>query len=344
MLKDLVRPNILALEPYSCARNEFTGEARVYVDANENPYNSDVNRYPDPLQIAVKRKIAALKGVRETQIFLGNGSDEAIDLPFRIFCRPGIDNVVAPAPTYGMYQVCADINDIEYRSVPMKPDFQLDLEGMKARIDDNTKLVFLCSPNNPTGNALRWEDIQWFLDNFRGITIVDEAYIDFSSQPSLLRELDRYPRMMVLQTFSKAWGQAAIRLGMAFAGEEIIRLMNNVKYPYNVNILTQKQALRVLDNIADKDKAVKEILQQRDMLRDRLNTLECVDRIYPSDANFLLVKVYDADNTYKYLLKRGIIVRNRNRVTLCKGCLRITVGTPSENEEIISALKEYKIG
>jgi len=344
MLKDLVRPNILALEPYSCARNEFTGEARVYVDANENPYNSDVNRYPDPLQIAVKRKIAALKGVRETQIFLGNGSDEAIDLPFRIFCRPGIDNVVAPAPTYGMYQVCADINDIEYRSVPMKPDFQLDLEGMKARIDDNTKLVFLCSPNNPSGNALRWEDIQWFLDNFRGITIVDEAYIDFSSQPSLLRELDRYPRMMVLQTFSKAWGQAAIRLGMAFAGEEIIRLMNNVKYPYNVNILTQKQALRVLDNIADKDKAVKEILQQRDMLRDRLNTLECVDRIYPSDANFLLVKVYDADNTYKYLLERGIIVRNRNRVTLCKGCLRITVGTPSENEEIISALKEYKIG
>ena len=344
MLKDLVRPNILALEPYSCARNEFTGEARVYVDANENPYNSDVNRYPDPLQIAVKRKIASLKGVRETQIFLGNGSDEAIDLPFRIFCRPGIDNVVAPAPTYGMYQVCADINDIEYRSVPMKPDFQLDLEGMKARIDDNTKLVFLCSPNNPSGNALRWEDIQWFLDNFRGITIVDEAYIDFSSQPSLLRELDRYPRMMVLQTFSKAWGQAAIRLGMAFAGEEIIRLMNNVKYPYNVNILTQKQALRVLDNIADKDKAVKEILQQRDMLRDRLNTLECVDRIYPSDANFLLVKVYDADNTYKYLLKRGIIVRNRNRVTLCKGCLRITVGTPSENEEIISALKEYKIG
>lgn len=344
MLKDLVRPNILALKPYSCARNEFTGEARVYVDANENPYNSDVNRYPDPLQIAVKRKIAALKGVRETQIFLGNGSDEAIDLPFRIFCRPGIDNVVAPAPTYGMYQVCADINDIEYRSVPMKPDFQLDLEGMKARIDDNTKLVFLCSPNNPSGNALRWEDIQWFLDNFRGITIVDEAYIDFSSQPSLLRELERYPRMMVLQTFSKAWGQAAIRLGMAFAGEEIIRLMNNVKYPYNVNILTQKQALKVLDNIADKDKAVKEILQQRDMLRDRLNTLECVDRIYPSDANFLLVKVYDADNTYKYLLKRGIIVRNRNRVTLCKGCLRITVGTPSENEEIISALKEYKIG
>ncbi len=344
MLKDLVRPNILALEPYSCARNEFTGEARVYVDANENPYNSDVNRYPDPLQIAVKRKIAALKGVRETQIFLGNGSDEAIDLPFRIFCRPGIDNVVAPAPTYGMYQVCADINDIEYRSVPMKPEFQLDLDGMKARIDDNTKLVFLCSPNNPSGNALRWEDIQWFLDNFRGITIVDEAYIDFSSQPSLLRELERYPRMMVLQTFSKAWGQAAIRLGMAFAGEEIIRLMNNVKYPYNVNILTQKQALRVLDNIADKDKAVKEILQQRDMLRDRLNTLECVDRIYPSDANFLLVKVYDADNTYKYLLERGIIVRNRNRVTLCKGCLRITVGTPSENEEIISALKEYKIG
>ena len=344
MLKDLVRPNILALEPYSCARNEFTGEARVYVDANENPYDTEVNRYPDPLQKAVKRKIAALKGVRESQIFLGNGSDEAIDLPFRIFCRPGIDNVVAPAPTYGMYQVCADINDIEYRSVPMKPDFQLDLEAMQARIDDRTKLVFLCSPNNPSGNALRWEDIQWFLDHFKGITVVDEAYIDFSSQPSLLRELDRYPRMMVLQTFSKAWGQAAIRLGMAFAGEEIIGLMNNVKYPYNVNVLTQKQALRVLDNAGEKDRAVKEILQQREMVRDRLNALECVDRIYPSDANFLLVKVYDADNTYRFLLDRGIIVRNRNRVTLCKGCLRITVGTPAENEEIIAALKEYKIG
>lgn len=344
MLKDLVRPNILALEPYSCARNEFTGEARVYVDANENPYDTEVNRYPDPLQKAVKRKIAALKGVRESQIFLGNGSDEAIDLPFRIFCRPGIDNVVAPAPTYGMYQVCADINDIEYRSVPMKSDFQLDIESMKARIDDHTKLVFLCSPNNPSGNALRWEDVQWFLDHFKGITIVDEAYIDFSSQPSLLRELDRYPRMMVLQTFSKAWGQAAIRLGMAFAGEEIIGLMNNVKYPYNVNVLTQKQALRVLDNAGEKDRAVKEILQQREMVRDRLNALECVDRIYPSDANFLLVKVYDADNTYRFLLDRGIIVRNRNRVTLCKGCLRITVGTPAENEEIIAALKEYKIG
>ena len=344
MLKDLVRPNSLALEPYSCARNEFTGEARVYVDANENPYDTEVNRYPDPLQKAVKRKIAALKGVRESQIFLGNGSDEAIDLPFRIFCRPGIDNVVAPAPTYGMYQVCADINDIEYRSVPMKSDFQLDIESMKARIDDHTKLVFLCSPNNPSGNALRWEDVQWFLDHFKGITIVDEAYIDFSSQPSLLRELDRYPRMMVLQTFSKAWGQAAIRLGMAFAGEEIIGLMNNVKYPYNVNVLTQKQALRVLDNAGEKDRAVKEILQQREMVRDRLNALECVDRIYPSDANFLLVKVYDADNTYRFLLDRGIIVRNRNRVTLCKGCLRITVGTPAENEEIIAALKEYKIG
>ncbi len=344
MLKDLVRPNILALEPYSCARNEFTGEARVYVDANENPYNNGVNRYPDPMQTAVKRKVAALKGVRESQIFLGNGSDEAIDLPFRIFCRPGIDNVVAPAPTYGMYQVCADINDVEYRAVPMKPDFQLDIEAMKARIDANTKLVFLCSPNNPTGNALCWEDIQWFLDHFAGITIVDEAYIDFSSKPSLLKELNRYPRMMVLQTFSKAWGQAAIRLGMAFAGEEIIRLMTNVKYPYNVNILTQQQALKVLDNAGEKDKAVREILQQRDTLRDRLNTLECVDKIYPSDANFLLVKVYDADNTYKFLADRGIIVRNRNRVTLCQGCLRITVGTPAENEEIITALKEYKIG
>ncbi len=344
MLKDLVRPNILTLEPYSCARNEFTGEARVYVDANENPYNNGVNRYPDPMQTAVKRKVAALKGVRESQIFLGNGSDEAIDLPFRIFCRPGIDNVVAPAPTYGMYQVCADINDVEYRAVPMKPDFQLDIEAMKARIDANTKLVFLCSPNNPTGNALCWEDIQWFLDHFAGITIVDEAYIDFSSKPSLLKELNRYPRMMVLQTFSKAWGQAAIRLGMAFAGEEIIRLMTNVKYPYNVNILTQQQALKVLDNAGEKDKAVREILQQRDTLRDRLNTLECVDKIYPSDANFLLVKVYDADNTYKFLADRGIIVRNRNRVTLCQGCLRITVGTPAENEEIITALKEYKIG
>lgn len=338
-IKELIRPNILALAPYSCARDEFKGEASIYLDANESPYNNGTNRYPDPMQAEVKALLAPIKKVRAGQIFLGNGSDEAIDLVYRIFCRPGIDNVVAPAPTYGMYQVCADINDVEYRAIPLQPDYQLDMEAMKAAIDDNTKAIWLCSPNNPTGNVFGREDLLWFLDNANAMVIVDEAYIDFSDKGTMVEMLDKYPNLIVLQTFSKAWGQAAIRLGIALASEEVIAYFNNVKYPYNVNILTQKHALGVLANVAEKEAHVAEILAQRDVLRNMLSALPCVKEIYPSDANFLLVKVTDANGTYKYLQEKGIIVRNRNRVTLCANCLRITVGTPEENIEIVNALK-----
>lgn len=340
-IKNLVRPNIAALAPYSCARDEFKGEASVYLDANESPYNNGTNRYPDPLQSEVKSLLAPLKKVRPEQIFLGNGSDEAIDLVYRIFCRPGIDNVVAPAPTYGMYQVCADINDIEYRAVPLKSDYQLDMEAIKQAIDENTKAIWLCSPNNPTGNVFAKEDLLWFLDNVNAMIVVDEAYIDFSDKGTMVEMLDKYPNLIVLQTFSKAWGQAAIRLGIAMASEEVIALYNKVKYPYNVNILTQQQALKVLGNVAKKESQVKEILAQRDVLKNLLLSLSCVIEIYPSDSNFLLVKVNDANGIYKYLQDKGIIVRNRHRVTLCENCLRITVGTPTENAEIYNALKDF---
>lgn len=335
----LVRPNIAALAPYSCARDEFKGEASVYLDANESPYDNGTNRYPDPLQSEVKSLLAPLKKVRPEQIFLGNGSDEAIDLVYRVFCRPGVDNVVAPAPTYGMYQVCADINDIEYRAIPLKNDYQLDMDAMRAAIDENTKAIWLCSPNNPTGNVFAKEDLVWFLDNANTMVIVDEAYIDFSDKGTMVEMLDKYPNLIVLQTFSKAWGQAAIRLGIAMASTEVIALFNKVKYPYNVNILTQKQAIKVLSDVEKKERQVKEILAQRDVLHDLLLSLPCVEKVYPSDANFLLAKVSDANGIYKYLQDKGIIVRNRHRVTLCANSLRITVGTPTENAEIYNALK-----
>lgn len=338
-IKNLIRPNILALAPYSCARDEFKGEASVYLDANESPYNNGTNRYPDPMQAEVKSLLAPIKKVREEQIFLGNGSDEAIDLVYRIFCRPGIDNVVAPAPTYGMYQVCADINDIEYRAVPLKSDYQLDMDSMRAAIDQNTKAIWLCSPNNPTGNVFTREDLLWFLDNANAMVIVDEAYIDFSDKGTMVEMLDKYPNLIVLQTFSKAWGQAAIRLGIAMASAEVISYFNNVKYPYNVNILTQQHAIGVLQNVDKKDRQVAEILAQRDVLRELLLSVPCVKEIYPSDANFLLVMVDDANGIYKSLQEKGIIVRNRHRVTLCANCLRITVGTPTENAEIFNVLK-----
>ena len=339
-IKELLRDNILRLAPYSCARDEFKGEASVYLDANESPYNNGTNRYPDPLQAEVKTLLAPIKKVRPSQIFLGNGSDEAIDLVYRIFCRPGIDNVVAPAPTYGMYQVCADINDIEYRAVPLVDGYQLDMPAMKAAIDQNTKAIWLCSPNNPTGNVFAKEDLLWFLDNVNAMVVVDEAYIDFSDKGTMVEMLDKYPNLIVLQTFSKAWGQAAIRLGIALASEEVIGYFNNVKYPYNVNILTQKHALKVLEDVAKKERNVAETLAQRDVLRDLLLSVPCVKEVYPSDANFLLCRVSDADAIYAYLQHKGIIVRNRNRVTLCANCLRITVGTPTENAEIYETLKE----
>ncbi len=339
-IKELLRDNIRRLAPYSCARDEFKGEASVYLDANESPYNNGTNRYPDPLQAEVKALLAPIKKVRQSQIFLGNGSDEAIDLVYRIFCRPSIDNVVAPAPTYGMYQVCADINDIEYRAVPLADGYQLDMPAMKAAIDQNTKAIWLCSPNNPTGNVFAKDDLLWFLDNVNAMVVVDEAYIDFSDKGTMVEMLDKYPNLIVLQTFSKAWGQAAIRLGIALASEEVIGYFNKVKYPYNVNILTQQHAIKVLNDVDRKERNVAEILAQRDILRDLLLSLSCVKEVYPSDANFLLCKVSDANAIYAYLQQKGIIVRNRNRVTLCANCLRITVGTPTENAEIYETLKE----
>ena len=341
-LSTVIRPNILALAPYSCARDEFKGQASVYVDANESPYNNGTNRYPDPLQTQVKSLLAGIKGVKTDQIFLGNGSDEAIDLVYRIFCQPRIDNVVAISPSYGMYKVCADVNDVQYREVSLTKDFQLDKNAVACRIDIRTKVLWFCSPNNPTGNAFNREELVWFLQQYPNkIVVVDEAYIDFSSQGTMLDFLDQYDNLIVLQTLSKAWGQAAIRCGIAYASPEIISYFNNVKYPYNINQLTQQHAIEVLSHLDVLQAHVEEVLEQRCILRDRLSQLSVVLHIYPSDANFLLVKVTDANALYKYLQDQGIIVRNRNNVHLCNGCLRITVGTPDENVQLVEAMKLF---
>ncbi len=338
-LSQLVRPNIMRLEPYSCARSEFKGEARVFLDANENPFGAPFNRYPDPLQISVKEKIAKLKGVRPTQIMLGNGSDEPIDLIYRIFCRPGVDNVVSIEPSYGMYRVAADTNDVEFRTALLTEDFQLDAESLLGKTDQNTKVAWLCSPNNPTGNLLNETEIRKVIDGFDGIVVIDEAYIDFASCGSWLTELDNHPRLIVLQTFSKAWGLAGVRCGMAFANEEIIDIFNKVKYPYNINILTQQKVSEALDNAKRKDDEVATILSERKRLMSEFSQMGIVKHIYPTDANFILIKVADATATYEALLASGIVTRNRNKVSLCAGCLRITVGTPAENTELIEKLK-----
>ena len=341
-LQNLIRKNIRNLKPYSSARNEFKGEASVYLDANENPYNNNVNRYPDPLQWEVKEKIAQIKGVAKEKIMLGNGSDEPIDLIFRVFCEPGSDNVVAIDPTYGMYQVSADINNVEYRKVLLNSNFDFSFDDLLQKADNNTKAIFLCSPNNPTGNSLNREEMVKTIKNFGGIVVVDEAYIDFSSQPSFLKDLDKYPNLIVLQTFSKAWAGAGIRLGMAFASEEIIQLFNKVKYPYNVNKLTQNYALNLLNNYQEIKDKVASILEERTKLQQDLSILSCVKKVYPTDSNFLLLKVDDADNIYQYLVNKGIIVRNRSKISLCMNCLRITVGTKEENSELILSLKMLK--
>lgn len=340
-MKNLVRKNILALKPYSCARDEFKGEASVYLDANENPLNAPYNRYPDPLQWEVKNKISKIKRVAPEQIMLGNGSDEPIDLIYRIFCEPKEDNVVAIAPTYGMYGVCADINNVEYRSVPLNEDFTLDASKVLTATDAHTKVVWLCSPNNPSGNLLKKSEIEKILNNFNGIVVIDEAYVDFSSEDSWLNSLNKYPRLIVLQTFSKAWGLAAVRCGMAFASEDIIGFFNKVKYPYNINILTQRLVSEEIDQEDRKKEWVEMLLKQRAMLAEMLNQLPIVEKVYKSDANFLLTKVTDANGIYNYLVGKGIIVRNRNTVQLCGNCLRITVGTKEENETLIDALKAY---
>lgn len=333
-----MRPNIRAMQPYSSARDEFHGSASVFLDANENPYNAPYNRYPDPMQWTLKARISEIKGVPVASIFLGNGSDEPIDLLLRAFCEPGKEKMLTTDPTYGMYQVAAEVNNVACVKVPLRDDFSLDLPALLARIDDATKLIYLCSPNNPTGNSLGHDAIREVLRRFRGIVVVDEAYIDFSAGPSFLRELGEWPNLVVLQTLSKAWGCAAIRLGMAFASPEIIGVLNKIKYPYNVNLLTQEKALELLDEDRMRTQLA-QILQERTRLRRDLSAIPLVRRIYPTDANFLLVDVGDADGVYHKLVEEGIIVRNRNRVTLCRGCLRITVGTPEEDDKLLAALR-----
>ena len=333
-----MRPNIRAMQPYSSARDEFHGSASVFLDANENPYNAPYNRYPDPMQWTLKARISEIKGVPVASIFLGNGSDEPIDLLLRAFCEPGKEKMLTTDPTYGMYQVAAEVNNVACVKVPLRDDFSLDLPALLARIDDATKLIYLCSPNNPTGNSLGHDAIREVLRRFRGIVVVDEAYIDFSAGPSFLRELGEWPNLVVLQTLSKAWGCAAIRLGMAFASPEIIGVLNKIKYPYNVNLLTQEKALELLDEDRMRTQLA-QILQERTRLCRDLSAIPLVRRIYPTDANFLLVDVGDADGVYHKLVEEGIIVRNRNRVTLCRGCLRITVGTPEEDDRLLEALK-----
>lgn len=339
-LQQLTRPNIWSLAPYSSARSEYSGRiANVFLDANENPYNAPYNRYPDPLQHEVKAILSNIKGVPEECIFLGNGSDEAIDLVYRCFCEPGKDNVVAICPTYGMYEVCADINNVKYRNVMLDERYQIDADRLLAACDDNTKVIWLCSPNNPTGNNLDREEVVKVVTQFQGLVVVDEAYIDFSNETSIARQLYKYPNLIVLQTMSKAWGSAAIRLGMAFASKEIIDLYNKVKYPYNINELTQKQALQRLSDTHAVEQWVKILLLERDRMMLAFSELRICQQVYPSDANFFLAKVDDAQQTYDYLVDRGIIVRNRTRVKLCQNCLRITIGTKDENNELLGALR-----
>ena len=341
-LKELVRENIYSLAPYSCARDEFKGEARISLDANESPYNAPYNRYPDPLQKALKREIARVKGIDSIEnIFLGVGSDECIDACYRVFCEPRIDNVVAFAPTYGMYKVCADINDIEYRTVLLHNDFSLDVEAMLAATDDHTKIMWICSPNNPTGNSFPIEEIRSLYDRFDGILVVDEAYIDFSTLPSMTALLSEMPRMIVMQTLSKAWASASVRLGMTFASKEIIDIFNKVKYPYNINLLTQRYALECFSKADKVKRQVDEILSNRATLIDEFKALETIKTIYPTDANFVLVKVDDANALYHYLCDNSIIVRNRNSVELCAGCVRITMGTKEENADLVDTIRKY---
>ncbi|WP_288909717.1 histidinol-phosphate transaminase [uncultured Bacteroides sp.] len=341
-IQELTRPNIWRLKPYSSARDEYKGvEASVFLDANENPYNGPHNRYPDPLQCELKNELAKVKKVGADHIFLGNGSDEAIDLVFRAFCEPRIDNVVAIDPTYGMYQVCAEVNDVEYRKVLLDEQFCFSADKLLAAADEHTKVIFLCSPNNPTGNDLPRAEIEKLLSSFQGLVVLDEAYNDFSEVPSFLADLEKYPNLIVLQTFSKAWGCAAIRLGMAFASPQIIAVFNKIKYPYNVNLLTQKQAIEMLHRYYEVERWVRTLKEERGYLEAAFAKLPCTVKMYPSNANFFLARVTDAVKIYNYLVGQGIIVRNRHSVTLCGNCLRVTVGTRIENNKLIEALKNF---
>lgn len=342
-LQDIVRPNIWNLTPYSCARSEFSGRnASVFLDANENPYNEPYNRYPDPLQKELKQQLSVVKGVRPEQMCLGNGSDETIDLVYRCFCEPRQDNVVAIEPTYGMYRVCADVNDVEYRPVLLNDDFQMDADKVLKACDTRTKVIWICSPNNPTGNSISHEEIVKVLNAFHGIVVVDEAYSDFSNQRPFREDLDQCPNLIVLNTFSKAFGCAALRLGMAFASTGIIGIFNKVKYPYNVNLLTQEKAQEVLKDRTAIHKRVMMILDERERVMASFAQLPICEKVYPTDANFFLAKMTDANAIYQELVTKGIIVRNRNKVALCGNCLRITIGSKTENMALLSALRTYR--
>lgn len=337
-LKSIVRPNVLALKPYSSARDEYTSKEGIFLDANENPYGT-LNRYPDPYQLELKQALAKQKNVEVEEVFLGNGSDEVIDLAFRIFCRPGIDKAITFSPTYGMYHVSAAINDVEMIDVPLDTDFQIDLEQVKPFLKDETcKLIFICSPNNPSGNLIRKEDIQYILQNFRGIVIVDEAYIDFTEGNSMVSGLGQYNNLIVSQTFSKAWGLAAVRIGIAYANKEIIQLYNKVKPPYNISKLNQEAGLKALQNEKETQEYLHLIKEEKARLITAFQTIKSIERIYPSDANFLLLQVSNADKVYQDLLKEGVVTRNRNKQV--ENCIRVSVGTPQENAALIKALKK----
>ncbi|MBE6186974.1 MAG: histidinol-phosphate transaminase [Rikenellaceae bacterium] len=339
-INSLVRSCIAALTPYSTARDEYKGELGIFLDANESPYENGYNRYPDPHQKALKAQIAAIKGVAAENIFIGNGSDEAIDLVFRVFCEPRVDNVVAIAPSYGMYKVAAAINDVEIREVQLGEEFSLSVEAILAATDENTKVVFLCSPNNPTGNSFPREDMLRLADEFEGMVVVDEAYIDFAEAASLKSEIAQRPNVIVLQTMSKAWAMAGLRVGLALADKRVVELMSQVKYPYNINVATMSIVSGLLAKGIDTE--VVEIKAQRAVLAEALKGMKMVQRVYPSDANFVLARFDDADAVYDFLIADGIIVRNRNRVKGCEGCLRLTVGLPEENEKLIKSLKRYE--
>jgi histidinol-phosphate aminotransferase len=346
-LDALVRTNIRTLKPYSSARDEFKGEASIFLDANENSLGSPLvkwyNRYPDPLQLKVKEKIAFIKKIPVDQIFLGNGSDEAIDLLYRCFCEPGIDEVVIFPPTYGMYEVSANINNVKLNRVPLTEQFQLDLEALEQAIKPSTKIIWICSPNNPTGNSIDREAIEMILNNFDGLVVIDEAYINFSRQKSWLSDLQDYPNLVILQTLSKAWGLAGIRLGMAFASPEIIGYLNKVKPPYNISEPVQELAIKALDEIGQVNDMIVTLVNERQNMVTSLLQNEEVLTIYPSDANFLLVKFKDASGLYKYFVDQGIVVRDRSNVVLCEGCLRITVGTPQENQKLLGSLNSFNL-
>jgi histidinol-phosphate aminotransferase len=344
-LDSLIRPNIKQLVPYSSARDEFSGEAKVFLDANENSLGSPLtkwyNRYPDPHQRAIKQQLSVIKGIGAEHIFLGNGSDECIDLLFRSFCQPGIDNVIICPPTYGMYEVSANINDVEVRKALLLEDFQLDLVHLENLVDANTKIIWLCSPNNPTGNCLNRIDIETVLNNFNGLVVVDEAYINFARQKSFIQDLTDYPNLVVMQTLSKAWGLAGLRLGMLFASAAIVEVLDKVKPPYNINQATQELVLKALEEVGQVNDMIRLLVDMRDALAEVFRSMPTVEKVYPSDANFLLVKIAKAREVYEFLLGRGIVLRDRSNVKLCEDCLRITIGTEQENTQLVDALQDW---